>query len=62
MNCTTKEFSIRVKIERARELLKHPDATVQDVAEALRFSSASYFMECFRRETGVSPTKFRSSL
>ena len=32
--------------------------TVQETAEEMRFSSASYFSEFFKKHTGVPPARF----
>ncbi|TGD78815.1 helix-turn-helix domain-containing protein [Hymenobacter wooponensis] len=46
----------RVLVE-AHRLLRHTDATVGQVADALGFEDASYFSRYFRKHTGHSPGK-----
>jgi LacI family transcriptional regulator len=49
----------RVRIERAKRLLVETDADMAGVARASGFSSANQLCETFRREAGVSPTRYR---
>jgi LacI family transcriptional regulator len=49
----------RVRIERAKRLLVETDAGMASVAQASGFSSANQLCETFRREAGVSPTRYR---
>ena len=50
----------RVRIDQAKHLLVETDGTMAGIARAAGFSSPNQFCETFRRETGVSPTEFRS--
>jgi AraC-like DNA-binding protein len=50
-----------VKQDIARQLLRDTDMKVQQVAEALRFSSAANFATAFRRWTGMTPMAYRRS-
>jgi len=43
----------------ARQLLRDTELQVQQVAEALHFSSAANFATAFRRWTGMTPSKYR---
>lgn len=51
----------RVRIERARELLRASNEPITAIAAAVGFSDHSYFTKLFRRETGVTPSAFRVS-
>ncbi|MCM2310154.1 MAG: AraC family transcriptional regulator [Steroidobacteraceae bacterium] len=48
-----------VKEDMARQLLLDTEMQVQQVADALRFSSASNFATAFRRWTGMTPSEYR---
>ena len=56
---TFQEFLMQRRINRAIELLRHPKASVTDVAFAVGFNDLSYFARVFRRYTGVSPSLYR---
>lgn len=48
-----------VKIERAKQLFCTTDLSIQNICDALNFSSRSYFADTFQKMTGMSPGKFR---
>ncbi len=50
------EFIRSIRIYRAAEHLKQPDATVAEVAYQVGFESVSYFSRSFREQMGTSPT------
>lgn len=56
---TLREYLVRHRIGKAKELLKHPAASVTDVAFGVGFNDLSYFARVFRRAIGVSPSEFR---
>lgn len=41
------------------QLLKHTDMKINDIAGTVGFSSASYFVTSFKKQTGISPVKYR---
>jgi LacI family transcriptional regulator len=51
---------LRVRIQRARQLLTETDLPTPDVAERAGFSSASKLADVFRRTLGQTPTEVRS--
>jgi len=53
-------YLYRHRIAAARRLLDEGRLTITEVALAVGFSSSSYFAELFRRETGLSPSAYRS--
>lgn len=52
----------RIRLSRAMRLLENTNQTVEEVARACGFLSATYFCRFFKRETGSSPALHRSSL
>lgn len=46
-------------ITEAKILLRKPDMTVADIADALHFSDQSVFGKFFKKHTGVSPINYR---
>lgn len=53
------EYVTGLRIKKAQELLRTSDMTVTQIAEAAGFSSAKYFREIFKKQTGVSPQQYR---
>ncbi len=49
----------RVRIGRAKELLRFTDQPVDAVAEAVGYSDANYFARSFKKIEGVSPSEYR---
>jgi AraC family transcriptional regulator, positive regulator of tynA and feaB len=53
---------VRVRLERARDLLSDPrcaDAPIGDIAARCGFAEASHFARCFRRSFGLAPSDYR---
>lgn len=55
------EYVLRKKIEEAIALLSDGSLTMTDIALRLDFYSSQQFSSQFKKITGVSPTRFRSS-
>lgn len=55
------QFFIRLRIAEAQRLLQETDANILNVALAVGYSSPSRFAQIFRRETGLSPSDYRSA-
>lgn len=53
------DYIIKVKMEKAAELLKLPQNQVGTVANTLGYSDISYFIKQFREYYGVTPKVFR---
>jgi AraC family transcriptional regulator len=56
---TPHQFVLRQRLERAKVMLRAPDARVLDVAVACGFKTQQHFAQVFRDVCGVSPTEYR---
>jgi AraC family transcriptional regulator len=56
---TPYQFVLRQRVERAKAMLRAPDARVLDVAVACGFKTQQHFAQVFRDVCGVSPTRYR---
>jgi AraC family transcriptional regulator len=56
---TPHQFVLRQRLERAKAMLRAPDARVLDVAVACGFKTQQHFAQAFRELSGVSPTEYR---
>jgi len=53
------QFVTSRRIERAKELLRHSDQPLADIALTVGFSSQAHFTDQFRRITGITPLRLR---
>ncbi len=53
------QFVLRQRVERAKAMLRAPDARVLAVAVACGFKTQQHFAQVFRAVCGVSPTQYR---
>jgi YesN/AraC family two-component response regulator len=58
-HCSFREFKTRLKIEKAKELLKSTGHSVGRVAEMLGYENPETFMRLFKRKTKFTPTEYR---
>jgi AraC-like DNA-binding protein len=54
-----KDFFIRLKIQRACEILEATDLCVKEVAAKLGYDDAFYFSRLFKSVNGVAPSDYR---
>ena len=55
------QYLISVRLEHAKRLLKYSSLNLEECAAQSGFSSAQYFCRIFKKETGISPGKYRRS-
>ncbi|SEP86528.1 substrate-binding domain-containing protein [Streptomyces radiopugnans] len=53
------EYLTRLRVQRAKERLRHSGDSVQTVARAVGFHDRAYFSRVFRKVTGVAPHAYR---
>jgi len=56
------EFLLKLRLERAREILSTSDRRITDIAFNCGFRDSNYFTRQFKRHTGLSPRAYRNSL
>jgi serine phosphatase RsbU (regulator of sigma subunit) len=56
---TPHQFLLRLRVERAKEMLRDGNARILDVAVACGFKTQQHFARVFRRMCGGSPTEYR---
>lgn len=57
-----KSYLLRVRIERAKELLLNTDDKIAEIAEAVGFSSQQRFNDIFKKQVGETPLKYRQNV
>jgi AraC family transcriptional regulator len=58
---TPYQYLLQQRIERAKQLLKHTDQSIMDIAFACGFNSHSHLSKQFRQLTGMTPTVYRAN-
>lgn len=54
------QYLLKLRLERAKLLLRNTDESIQEISDALGFGSVSYFSSRFKDETGQTPTDYRN--
>jgi len=55
------QYFIRLRVGRARQLLRETDQAIISIGMEVGYSSPSHFAQVFRKETGVSPRLYRQA-
>jgi AraC-like DNA-binding protein len=53
------DFLTRIRVERAKFLLRHHQLTISEVAASCGFSDTAYFCRVFKQRSKLTPTNFR---
>jgi LacI family transcriptional regulator len=60
LNCSPKDEILRVRLNRAKQLLSDTDFPLWLIAEKIGLEYAEYFSVIFKKKTGVTPGDYRS--
>jgi AraC family transcriptional regulator len=58
---TPSQYFIRLRLEKARRLLRETNRSVIEIGLDVGYTSPSHFARIFRREVGISPSEYRRS-
>lgn len=58
--CGISEYIKLYRLSAAKKLLNRSDMLVSEIAETVGFSDTNYFIRFFKKNTGVTPKKFRN--
>lgn len=58
-NCTPMEYLSRLRLERARTLLRETDLSITEIAFTCGFNSSQYFAKIFKHATHFTPSEYR---
>jgi AraC-like DNA-binding protein len=56
---TIEQYTIRQKIERAKELLAYDELSLSQIADELHYSSVAHLSNQFKKITGMTPSQFK---
>ena len=59
VNSSPHQFVLRLRVERAKEMLRSAESRVLDVAIACGFKTQQHFARVFRQLCGSTPTEYR---
>jgi two-component system response regulator YesN len=62
INQNFNDYLLQIRINKAKELLIHPEYTVNRVAPMVGYSDYSYFGRVFKKKVGMTPSEFKKSL
>lgn len=54
------EYVLKLRMERAKELLENPDIKILDISERLGYADNHYFSKAFKKYYRISPSRYRS--
>ena len=57
---TVERYAVLQRIEFAKELISYGEESLSEIAWRLGFSSLAHFSNQFKKETGMSPSQFKS--
>jgi AraC-like DNA-binding protein len=57
---TIEKFVTKQKIEKVKELLFYNELTLSEIAYQMNYSSVAHLSAQFKKETGLSATKFKN--
>ncbi|MDD2200156.1 MAG: helix-turn-helix domain-containing protein, partial [Bacteroidales bacterium] len=60
LGMTFLEYVTRVRMEKARELLRTTTLHIREIASHVGYEDAGYFTRVFRKINGISPNRYRS--
>lgn len=58
---TVGEYLTKVRVDKAKELLRDPQYKFYDICYAIGYTDPSYFSKLFKKVTGVTPSAYRGS-
>lgn len=57
---TIEKYFIAQKMEKVKELLKYDELSLSEIADKLGYSSVSYLSNQFKKQTGLTPTFYKT--
>ncbi len=59
MGMTPMQYITSIRINKARELLKNTDYSIQEISALSGYENPLYFSRIFHKQTGYSPSRYR---
>ncbi|MGJ9383565.1 helix-turn-helix domain-containing protein [Salipaludibacillus sp. CF4.18] len=61
-NMTITAYQQKIRLNRAKHLLKHEPIPIEEIAWIIGYEDSSYFTRVFKKETGYTPSQFKESM
>lgn len=61
VDCSPSRYYLRLRLDRARQLLKQSNMSIVEIAAACGFISTPHFSRCYRKHIGISPRDERKN-
>ncbi|WP_127532952.1 response regulator transcription factor [Paenibacillus kobensis] len=61
-NMTINDYLTEVRMAKAKELFDRGEKVVQTIASQVGYADANYFGKCFKKYTGISPSKYVNNI
>lgn len=62
INQSFTDYLLCLRVTEAKRLIRYSSYSLLEISGILSFSSKSYFIQCFKKVEGVTPTQFKRSL
>ncbi|MEH6576305.1 MAG: GlxA family transcriptional regulator [Amphritea sp.] len=62
LECSPSKYYLKLRLLRARQLLKQSTMPIIEIAEACGFVSTPHFSKCYREQMGIPPSEERSGI
>lgn len=62
MGTNFSDYINRVRIEKAKELLRLDNQSINDISEEVGFADVGYFSKVFKKTVGLTPSKYRRTV
>ena len=62
LSCTPSRYYLKLRLDRARQLLKQTTMSIIEISAACGFVSTPHFSRCYRKHIGLSPREERTGM
>ncbi|WP_296059416.1 GlxA family transcriptional regulator [uncultured Amphritea sp.] len=62
LNCSPSRYYLKLRLDRARQLLKQSSMAIVEISTACGFVSTPHFSRCYRKHIGISPRDERKGV
>ncbi|WP_428242630.1 GlxA family transcriptional regulator [Gynuella sp.] len=62
LDCTPSRYYLKLRLDRARQLLKQTTMSIIEISAACGFVSTPHFSRCYRKHIGLSPRQERAGM